>query len=148
MSSTMLDYYRALKDALEEQAKTEKITAQEMFLYEELLYRIHVLEVFRYLTAAAPPSTDLKEIGGHFQAVDAMVSHLCRERRLRASTDEKVQKSRETAHRFLLEIVSDYRKRFTNYMPGDIGQYEADIWKVIRTLLPAWQQYRDTMLKI
>jgi hypothetical protein len=114
----------------------------------ELLYRIQVLECFRNLEQTAPVSAELPVLSAHYIAVDALVSHLLTERRYRPSQNTEIQQARDTARQAFSSIVTDYRKRFSAYMPEDPQQYRGDVTKVINTVLPVWLAYRETMLPI
>lgn len=146
---TLLDQYRERQKALASSAAADKpADAKGYFAYMELMYRIQVLECFRNLVNTAPISTKLPELSPHYAAVDALVSHLLTERRYQPSKDPETQQARDTARQALVSIVTDYRKRFSAYMPESEAQYKTGITKVIHTILPAWVAYRETMLAI
>lgn len=146
---TVLEQYHEAQSSLEALAANNPPPGPEtLFIYEELMYRIQVLTTFRYLAQSAPVSMELAALAAHYGAVDALVSHLLTERRYRPSQDAELQNARNTARQVLLSIVTDYRKRFSAYMPEDEVQYRADISKTINTVLPAWLAYRETMLAI
>ena len=144
----LLDLYEAKRAALDNASSESSVSCQACFAYQELEYRIHVLKVCGFLDCNAPENADLSCIREHLQAFDAFVCHLCVERRFQPSADEQRQKERETAYRFLLDVVRDYRKRFSNYMAECAGQYRRDIHDTIQVLLTAWTQYRETMMQI
>ena len=146
---TLLDQYRERQKALASSAAADKpADAKEYFAYMELMYRIQVLECFRNLVNTAPISTRLPVLSSHYAAVDALVSHLLMERRYQPSRDLETQQARDTARQALISNVTDYRKRFSAYMPESEEQYRTGITKVIHTILPAWVAYRETMLAI
>ncbi|HOG00744.1 MAG TPA: hypothetical protein PKW29_06510 [Clostridia bacterium] len=146
---TTLEQYRELQKTLAAPAMGNKPMEPERFFANmELLYRIQILESFRNLEQIAPVNAELTALSAHYSAVDALVSHLLTERRYRPSQDAEVQQARDTARQALCSIVTDYRKRFSAYMPESEEQYAADITKVINTVLPAWLAYRETMLAI
>lgn len=142
---TTLEQYRELQGAFADPAGGNPET---LFFYMELLYRMQVLENFRYLEQAAPVSMELSTLGAHYGALDALVSHLLTERRYRPSQEAEVQQARDTARQALASIVMDYRTRFSAYMPEAPEQYKTDITKVINTVLPTWLAYRESMLAI
>lgn len=144
---TMLEQYHETQTSLEALASNSPLP-ETLFVYEELMYRIQVLTTFQYLALSAPTTMELAALAAHYGAVDALVSHLLTERRYRPSQDVELQNARDTARQALASIVTDYRKRFSAYMPEDEAQYKADIAKTINTVLPAWLAYRETMLAI
>lgn len=115
---TTLEQYRELQKGLLSPVNDDKpIGPERFFANMELLYRIQVLECFRNLEQTAPVSDELTVLSAHYTAVDALVSHLLTERRYRPSPDTEVQQARDTARQALVSIVTDYRKRFSAYMP-------------------------------
>ena len=147
--ATILDDYRKKRQALDEAAQAERMPeSKDLFAYAELAYRISVLESFQYLSRTAPAAKNMAQIVPHYQSTDAMISHIIRERRFADVKDEAVQKSRTTAYEMLCSIQKDYRKKFSGYAPASEQQYGQDVTKVINTVLPAWIQYRDTLLSL
>lgn len=143
---SVLEQYRDYKKSLA--AMVPGLSPTQLFRYQEAAYRVQVLEYFRLLTHTAPVSVDLSALSAHYGVMDAMVSHLLTERRYRQSADAEVQAARETAASALLSVVTDYRKRYAAYMPETGNQYRKDISDTICTVLPAWLQYRETMMPI
>lgn len=143
---TVLDQYLKQRFAIED--ANLQPTSGELFMYQELLYRIYILESLKFLTNSAPLSVKVRELARHYGAIDALLSHLLSERRYRASPDADIQKARETAQLSLSSVVSAFRKGFSAYAPKDEAQYKRDISAAVNTILPAWIQYRDTMLPI
>jgi hypothetical protein len=94
----------------------------------------------------APHSTEPPELLGHYQMFDAYIHNLTLERRFGKSIIERLC---ETAHGNLLQIIQDYRKRFSSFAPGnDAGCYKAAIANILQTVLPVWIQYRQTYTEI
>lgn len=143
---SVLEQYREYKKALA--VMSPGLSPTQLFQYQEAAYRVQVLEYFRLLTRTAPIDVDLSVLSAHYGVMDAMVSHLLKERRYRRAADAEVQAARETAESALLSVVTDYRKRYAAYMPETENQYSKDISDTICTVLPVWLQYRETMLPI
>ena len=147
---TILDEYRTLREDVQKQLHDHsQLTLELLCTYQELLYRIQVLESMQFLLSTAPISMDIPTLQAHYGALDALVSHLLEERKYRLpSTNTRAQNAFDTARRFLLSVVADYRKRFSIFLPEDDTHYQTQIADTIRVILPAWLQYRETMLKI
>jgi hypothetical protein len=63
--------------------------------------------------------------------------------------DENLQRQRDVSHANLLQVIKDYRKRLSSFASGnDAGYYLKTINNVIKTVLAAWIQYRQTYLEI
>ena len=139
--ATLLETYIDLKNSFDEETGSNQIWEQQ-----ELLYRISVLETCQRFVKTAPHSADSKELLGHYQLLDAYLQNLTLERRFGARINEK---QCNTAHGNLLQVIQDYRKRFSSFAPGnDANCYRNTIAGVIQTVLPVWIQYRQTYTEI
>jgi len=147
--ATMLETYWNIKANMESGISTEKPGPAQVWLYQELLYRIEVLQVCQFFQKSSPESADPKALTPHYQMLNAYIENLTLERRFGANNGDDVQKIRDTAHGNLRRIVEDYRKRFSSFAPGgDVGRYCKEVASVIQTVLPAWIQYRQTYIEI
>jgi len=145
---TVLEEYRALRQDMETSMQEAIPSPGQLWAYQELLYRISVIEVLSRFFAAAPFTVDGNALLRHFQMLSGYLQHLIRERRYNDSASEKVQKMRQTSHENLCRIVQNHRARFQRYAPHSMDQYQRDIGNVINTVLPAWLQYRNTLINI
>lgn len=142
---TILEKLQAQKTALEAQRPLE---APQLWLLQEITYRIGVIESCKAFQNAAPISADTQVLGPHYKVVDAYVQQLLQERQYGKPTDAAQQKQRETALASLNKVVADYRKRFQSYRPAAQEQYAADISRALKTVLPAWIQHRNCYINI
>ena len=145
---TVADFYNEVREKMENQALSRSLNPEEHWLYQELVYRSSVLAAFRFLIATAPRTPAIDEVIPHYQAMDALVSHLLQERRFADAKDAKEQAARETAHKSLSIMQRDYRRRFSTYHITGEEQYREDIRKTIEALVHLWIQYRNTMMTI
>ena len=120
----------------------------QLWAFQELLYRIEVLEVSKLFKDAIPLATDMKVLMPHYKVVDVYFENLKKERVLPASKNTDVQKQRETALESFCSVIDDYRKRYGTYAPQSPEQYKKDIINTISTVLSAWIQYRNTINEI
>ena len=65
-----------------------QLTTSEMLGYQEVLYRIEVLEACKMFSKTAPVTTEMKPLVTHYQMVDAYLQCLSRERRIGMPADE------------------------------------------------------------
>jgi len=144
--ATILENYLGLKATLDTGMSRAAFGPAQIWQYQELLYRIEVLQVCQMFQRSAPESADSETILPHYQRMNAYVQNLLKERQIFVGQD---QKECQTAYNSFLSVVNDYRKRFGSFAPGgDAGRYKKEIAAVIRTVLPAWIQYRETCVAI
>jgi hypothetical protein len=144
---TMLErYWKIRLDFTDSHAETMPEPAQ-LWNFQELLYRIEVLEVLKQFAAAAPLSDDMAVLSQHYKVVNAYIENLKTDRIYPAAPDD-IQKQRETAHTSFCSVIEDYRKRYGSYKPQSPEQYQKDIGRTIGMVLPAWIQYRNTINEI
>jgi hypothetical protein len=147
--ATLLENFYERTKKLNNGMQTSLPGQADIWVQQELFYRIGVLETCQLYVKTAPMSTDAKELCWHYQMVDAFFQNLTLERRYGAETHEVLQKLRETAHGNLQKVIADYRRRFGSFSPGNDAEcYRKTITNVIQTVLPAWLQYRQTYIEI
>lgn len=145
--ATYLNEYNTLKTSITQQA-VDSMSLEQLMVYQELLYRIEVLETCQTMCKSAPVTTNVPDLCGHYKLVDAYILCLTKERRLGQPADKTLKAQRETASGNLEQIVTDCRKRFSSFQPSGPDQYRASIGKMINTVLPAWLQFRNTYINI
>ena len=146
---TLLEKYWKKKLDFNESHTAENMPEPlQLWNFQELLYRIEVLEVLKQFKDAAPLSNDMKVLIKHYKVVDFYIENLKKDRDLPAATKEEIKKQRETALAGLCSVVNDYKKRYGSYKPQSPEQYQKDIGHTISTFLPAWIQYRNTINEI
>jgi len=118
------------------------------WVYQELLYRMDILQVCQMFATTAPVGNDLQTMFTHYQMVDIYFENLSNERRNGLVVSDTEQARRHTAHQSLCQVVADYRRRFGSFQPKDPEQYKKEIGKVISTFLPVWIQMRNTYVNI
>lgn len=145
---TLLEHYRLQRDYAAAYLEKSKPTLQQVWYYQELTYRINVLEVFQTFLMAAPESADTKVLIPHFQLFEAYVLCLVHERKIGRTDNKDLVKQQQTAHENLKQIFDSNKARFSRYAPRSAEQYHTDIETFTNTILPAWIQYRNTLLEI
>lgn len=120
-----------------------------VWMQQEVLYRIEVLEVCKMFAKTAPNSAKPEDLYWHFQMVDAYFQSLMTERRYSVGIGEEARKQRDTAYGNLSAVIEDYRRSFQNFTPGDdTGYYAKTIKKIIQTVLATWIAYRQAFTEI
>ena len=126
---TTLDQYYQTKQQLNAKMADGSFTVDKLLGYQELMYRISVLESCMGFVKTAPVSADLNAMCFHYQVVD-----------------EKLKNQRETARGNLETVVGSFRKQFQSFAPTSPEAYRDAVSRMINTVLPAWLQYRYTYI--
>ena len=92
--------------------------------------------------------TDLAPLQGHYRMLDAYIQSLTLDRRYGPDRGPDTQKEREAASQSLDRVVQDYRKRFSSFKPTTTESYWSEVSRVIRSVLPAWLQVRDSFVPL
>lgn len=148
MSESVLDVYQRRQKELEHSIKQAGATVSGMWMFQELLYRIDVLQALQMFSAVAPVGNNLKAMLTHYQMLDGYINTLVYDRQYGIQPNKDLVMHREAAHMNLCRVIEDYRKRFSSFTPGEPGQYKREIEKSIITVLPAWIQYREVYVSI
>ena len=144
----LIEQYHELKKKMQTELQAGKLRPEQLFLYQELNYRVDVLETMRDFCQSAPVTCDASVLVTHFRIVDTYIRFLLGERRVGCQTDEKGQKERETAYQALNSVVQDYLKRFAGFQPAAPELYRKSISDTIQAFLCVWLQYRTTYISI
>ena len=150
---TMLQTLKTQRDTIHEQMKTGRLTVRQLFVLQEITYRIEVMESCQAIAVNAPESTNCKELSPHFQFADAFFHYAANDRRLGlpiSGEDEKkkVQLDRKTAEDNLNTVIADCKKRMQSFVPDTPQTYGAAINKIVQTILVAWIQHRNCYVDI
>lgn len=146
--ATVLENCYSLRTELEQRMAQTAITANQLWWYGELVYRIGVLETCQMFCRSAPASMDVKVLLGHYQMLDVFVRSLAQERRYGPNRGPDTDKEREAAANNLARVIQDYQKRFSSFSPTTPEYYCHEITNVINTVLPAWLQVRNTYVPL
>lgn len=145
MATTLEQYYQT-KQQLNAKMAEGKFTNDQLLGYQELMYRISVLESCMMFLKTAPVSTDTSVLGFHYKVVDALFTCMLQERQFGLPADEKVKKQRATALENLQLVINSFRRPFQSFAPNTPEVYRETISKMITTVLPVWLQYRYTYI--
>ena len=146
--ATWLEDYRAVKMKLDPLAEQGNLSIAQIIEYQELTYRIEVLETCQLLCKTAPLTTDMAMIVDHYRIVDAYMQCIGRERLLGKPADDKLMTIRKTTGEVYSKILIDSRRRFANFQATNLESYKSNICTFIGTLLPAWLQMRNSYTQL
>lgn len=144
--ATTLEQYNQMKQQLAAKIADGTMTVDQLLGYQELLYRISVLESCMNFVKTAPVTNDMKVMSYHYQVVEALFTCLVQERQFGIPADDVVRKQRATALENLQTVVNSFRKQFQSFKPAAPEAYRAAVTKMVNTILPAWLQYRFTYI--
>ena len=146
--ATMLETYLRKREEIERCIAVQSAAPDSILLLQELNYRIDVLRTFQAFLKTAPITTDTRQLGYHYQLVNAYSGFLETERKFGASADGEMKKKRDTAAQTLSGVIADHRKRFSCFHATSDDQYRKEITGMINTILPAWVMYRNLYVQI
>ena len=144
--ATTLEQYNQMKQQLSAKITDGTMTGDQLLGYQELLYRISVLESCMNFVKTAPVTNDMKVMSFHYQVVEALFTCLIQERQFGVPANDALKKQRDTALSNLQTVVNSFRKQFQSFKPTNPESYRAAITKMVNTILPAWLQYRHTFI--
>lgn len=150
MADTVLDKYARRRQEYEADFKKGGASVSGLLMYQELLYRLDVLQALQMFCSTAPVGDNFKSMIAHYQMLDGYVNNLVYERQfgVPAGNDPDLPKHRQAAHVNLCRVIESYRKRFSSFKPGEPDQYKREIDKAVLTVLPAWIQYRNVYVSL
>lgn len=143
-----LNDYMKLREDFRKRIEEGDFEPKEMLIFQELNYRIEVLETLQSFCKTAPITVDTGIIGYHHQLVLAFVKRIASERQLGERSDQEGAKRRETAQHSLEKVVDDCCKRFAAFRAESQGQYQKALGTFINTILPVWLQYRSSYVDV
>lgn len=146
--ATYLDEYRNRKLSFAPLLQAGKMTLRDTVVYQELLYRIQVLETCQMLCKTAPITTNMNDLLLHYQLTDTLLSCMAEERHMGFPADDKGKAQRKTAVENFHRVLTDFRKRFSSFRAEKPEQYQQAISAMVNTVLPVWIQMRNTYVPI
>lgn len=148
MSKNNLDIYLEKQAELKSQISANSLPPDSLIVYQELNYRIDVLETCKALFKTAPVTTDLRVLSYHYRLFELIVCALLEEHKIGTKVDEEGKKKREASRSALDRVIQDGRKRFNGYKVSSQEQYKKDFGTFVNSVLVLWIQYRNTYVNI
>ena len=146
--ATLLSQYQEQQKRLLEKLDTGKLAQDNLLALQELNYRICVLQTMQAYCKSAPISTDLHQIGFHYQLVVSSLRSLLSERKFGPKADEKGMKQRQAAAKSLEDVFNDQSRRFQSFKASSPELYRKSVQSMVNTVLPVWVTYRGTYINI
>lgn len=146
--ATVLENYLWDKQTLQQRVLQGGITADILWRYGELAYRIGVLETCQAYCKSAPATTNSQYLFKHYQMLDAYIQSLAQERNYGPNRGQDTEKERDAAKLNLSRVIQDYRGRFSSFAPKADTTYGLEVDRVINTIVPVWIQMRETFVPL
>lgn len=146
--ATILADYLARQDELRCKGIDGSMSMEEVVGYQEINYRVNVLETCKALTISAPVTTDAKKMGFHYQLTEAVLGAALTDHKVGPKTDDEGEKKRETAYKAVERVFQDGKRRFRSFKATTKEQYKDTVSNFINTVIQVWIQYRNTFIKI
>lgn len=146
--ANILAEYLAMQDDLRLKVTGNKLPLESVVGYQELNYRVDVLETCKSLTITAPITTDVKKLGYHYQLTEKVLGSLTTEHKIGPTVTEEGKKKREAALSALERVIQDGRRRFSSFKATTPELYKETVTRFIGSVLNVWIQYRNTYIKI
>ena len=146
--ATVLGNYEQDKQALIQRMEQEQITADILWRYGELVYRIGVLETCKVFCRSAPVCREMKSLQRHYLMLDAYIQSIASERSYGPSRGPDTEKERQASMTNLTRVIQDYRQRFSSFVPASDSAYSVEVSRVIKSIMPVWLQFRDTFIPL
>ena len=147
MANILAEYVEAQDEMLVKVAGKE-LPLESVIEFQELNYRIDVLETCKALTVTAPITTDVKKLKYHYQLTERVLTALTTEHKLGPAVNEDGKQKREAALSTLDRVIQDGRRRFSSFKAASQELYKETVIKFIGAVLNVWIQYRNTYIKI
>lgn len=148
MANNTLDRYLEKQAELKSQIKANSLPPDMLVVYQELNYRIDVLESCKAFCNTAPTTTDERVMMYHYSLVYRAVSNLAAEHKIGPKTDEEGKNKREAAQKSLEDVILSGAKRFQSYKISSQDQYRKDVCAFVNSVLSVWIGYRNTYVNI
>lgn len=146
--ANILAQYVATQNEMFLQVAGNELPVESVVAYQELNYRIDVLNTCKALTVTAPETMDKKKLGYHYQLTDKVLGTLTTEHKFGPAVDEEGKKKREASLSALERVIQDGRRRFQSLNITSNEQYKKLVISFIGAVLNVWVQYRNTYVNI
>lgn len=146
--TTILEEYQQKKQEYMDQIAEGRFQRDDSYRFQEMNYRIEVLECFQFFCRTAPVTMDEQEMAYHYGMVCVYIDVLIKERRFGKKADEELKIKRETALNTLMAVYEKCKEMFKNYQVESENYYRECISKFCSCLLPVWLQFRDTYISL
>ncbi len=144
---SLLQDYVSLKNEVEDRMEGAKAW-KRIVLFQELSYRVFVLETLQAFMNTVPDIEDGKAVNYHVKAMIAYLQDLPDEHKFALKADEEGKEARETALKALQKACKDACRKLDEYEPEEQEEYIKGIKKILGSVVKVWAQYRETLVAV
>ncbi len=144
---SLLQDYVMLKNEMENRMG-DTTGLKSLLLYQELGYRVLVLDTLKAFTDTVPDIEDGKAVRSHTKALMNYIQTIPDGNKFAPKVDETGKKARATALETLREVCEDACDNLDEYVPESQENYAKELSKILRPITSVWSQYRDTLIAI
>ena len=145
---TLLEQYNAKLNEMNEKIRAGQLPTEENLAYQELVYRVGVLNTCKAFCASAPIGKETSNLCYHYQVVAMYIKMLGNERQVGSKTDDEGKKKRAAAKETIDRVMNDGVRRFGSFNPTTDELYKKSVSEFINAYISVWIQYRNTYINI
>lgn len=126
----------------------DALSIGETIEYQEIAYRLYVLDVMKRLTDAIPKTQEPSEHTAHYQLMIRFLHGLVDEQDVISPSPQTAETERECAKMMLINVFTDGVCRMQeNTFPKPSG-YQLAAQNLLQTITVAWLGYRETIVSV
>ncbi len=144
---SLLQDYVMLKNEMENRMG-DTTGLKSLLLYQELGYRVLVLDTLKAFTDTVPDIEDGKAVRSHARALISYIRAIPEGYPFAPRADAAGKKARETALATLQDVCEDACDKLDTYVPEKTEEYVKDVGKILQPVPNVWRQYRDTLIAV
>jgi len=145
---TLLEQYNVKLNEMNEKIRAGQLPPEDTLVYQELVYRVAVLNTCKAFCASAPIGKETTLSCYHYQVVVIYIKMLSNERQVGSKTDDDGKKKRAAAKETIDRVMNDGVRRFGSFNPATEDLYKKTISEFINAYVSVWIQYRNTYINI
>lgn len=144
----LLECYHNRIRAYREQIAQKPFLQRDLLTFQELEYRISVLESIRFWLETAPVTTEIRTLGEHYQVVSSYLELFRQERRHDIVADRQHREKSLTALLALSAVIHEGSEKFSRFYPVDAKSYRNLLIPYVVDVLNRWLFYRNLYIDI
>lgn len=127
---------------------THCLSIYEATLYQEIAYRLSVLDVIARIDAAIPETMEKSKCGAHYQFMMSYLQLLVEEHCFVKPSSDKAAEARACAKEMLIKVLKDNEQCMMRFVPQEPADYRKVARNTLQTVTIAWISYRETFVRV
>ena len=120
----------------------------EAIEYQEIAYRLYVLDVMKRLADAIPKTQEPSEHTAHYQLMIRFLHGLVDEQDVMSPSPQTASDERECAKMMLINVFTDGVCRMQENTFSEPSGYQLAAQSLLQTTTVAWLGYRETIVSV